>query len=94
MARIKARERKGEEKARIVLSFLRGEAKASELCRRYKVSEATLGKWRERFIAGGEVALSKRSGGRSELEEENEQLKSALAEAVLRLEIQKKLQRR
>jgi transposase-like protein len=93
MGRIKSRERKAEEKASMVLSLLRGEAKASELCRRYKVSEASLGKWRERFIAGGENALSKRGGGKSELEEENEQLKSALAEAVLKLEIQKKLQR-
>jgi transposase-like protein len=94
MGRIKGREGKAEEKASMVLSLLKGEAKASELCRKYKVSEATLGNWRERFITGGESALRKRSSGKSELEEENEQLKSALAEAVLKLEIQKKLHRR
>jgi transposase-like protein len=88
MGRIKSRERQAEEKASMVMSLLKGDAKASELCRRYKVSEARLGKWRERFIAGGESALSKRGNAKSALEE-NEQLKSALAEAVLTLEIQK-----
>lgn len=43
MGRIKGREGKAEEKASMVLSLLKGEAKASELCRKYKVSEATLG---------------------------------------------------
>ena len=93
MAKIRPKERSAEEKTAIVLSLLRGDATAAELCRRHGVSEDTLGKWRERFLNAGEAALA---GGRTKdiptslLEHENQALKDALAESVLRHELFKK----
>jgi len=96
MAKIRPQTRSAEEKTAIVLSLLRGDATAAELCRRHSMSEGTLGKWRERFLSAGEAALA---GGRTKdnatslLEEENQALKDALAEAVLRHELFKKTRR-
>jgi len=79
-----------------VLSLLRGDATAAELCRRHGMSEGTLSKWRERFLGTGEAALV---GGRTKdnatslLEQENQALKDALAESVLRHELPKKTRR-
>jgi transposase-like protein len=41
-----------------VLSLLRREEPASVLARRYMVSEGTLYRWRDEFIAAGEAALA------------------------------------
>lgn len=60
------------------------------------MSESALGKWRERFLSAGEAALA---NGRSKddatrlLEQENQALKEALAESVLRHELLKKTRR-
>ena len=60
------------------------------------MSEGTLCKWRERFLNAGEAALA---GGRTKdnatslLEQENQALKDALAESVLRHELLKKTRR-
>ncbi len=93
MAKMRPQTRSAEEKTAIVLSLLRGDATAAELCRRHGMSEGTLGKWRERFLNAGEAALA---GGRTKdpptslLERENQALKDALAESVLRRELFKK----
>lgn len=41
-----------------VLALLRREEPAAKLARRYGVSEQTLYRWRDEFLAGGEAALS------------------------------------
>ena len=41
----------------IVLMMLRKEEPITVLARRYGVSETTLHRWREDFLAGGEAAL-------------------------------------
>lgn len=42
----------------VVLSLLRKEETASVLARRYGVSEGSLYRWRDEFLAGGEAALT------------------------------------
>jgi len=82
-----------EEKVAIVLSVLRGELSMSEASRRHGVSDKTLLAWRDRFLKGGEAAL-KGKGPDAQvkaLENENKQLKEALAEMALRVEVLKKL---
>ncbi len=41
-----------------VLSLLRKEEPATKLSRRYGISEQTLFRWRDQFLAAGEAALS------------------------------------
>jgi len=96
MARIKAKERSADEKAAIVMALLSGTS-ASELVRKHAISESALSKWRTRFIEGGRSALAVNrrtvSGADSALEAENQQLKEALANAVVQNELLKKAYR-
>lgn len=46
-----------EERAEIVLALLRREEPMSVLSKRYGVSETTLGRWRDEFIASGTQGL-------------------------------------
>ncbi len=84
-----------EEKVAIVLSILRGELSISEASRRHGVSYKTLLAWRDRFLKGGEAALKGKGPDArvKSLENENKQLKEALAEMALRVEVLKKLRR-
>ena len=45
-----------------VLSLLRREEPGAKIARRFGVSEPTLYRWRDEFLAGGEAALSKQHG--------------------------------
>jgi transposase-like protein len=45
------------ERREIVLSLLRREEAAGILARRHGISENTLYRWRDEFLAGGEAAL-------------------------------------
>ena len=45
-----------------VLALLRREEPAAKLARRYGVSEPTLSRWRDDFLAAGEAALSGGAG--------------------------------
>ncbi len=47
-------------KARIVLGVLRGEMSMAEAARRHRVSETSIGKWKDEFIRAGREALSPR----------------------------------
>lgn len=60
MGKLKPKERGVEEKMAIVLSLLKGESSAAELCRRYSTTENSLNKWRQRFLEGGKAALNGR----------------------------------
>lgn|SRR5262245_35687580 len=48
-----------EERVEVVLSLLRREEPAAALARRYQVSEATIYRWRDAFLAGGKASLAK-----------------------------------
>ena len=45
-----------------VLALLRREEPAAKLARRYGMSEPTLTRWRDEFLAGGEAALAGGAG--------------------------------
>ena len=47
----------------VVLMLLRREEPAAKLARRFGVSEQTLYRWRDEFLAGGEAALANGKGG-------------------------------
>jgi transposase-like protein len=49
---------RSEEKLRIVLPVLRGDASVAETARRERVSETSIAKWRDLFLAGGAQALA------------------------------------
>ena len=80
-----------DEKIRIVLEGLRGEIPISELCRKEGISAATYYKWSKDFLDAGKNGLTlqtKRNATSDEvkyLKTENEDLKKALAEAMLKL---------
>ena len=95
MSKMTTRSWSTEEKVAIILSILRGELSISEASRKHGVSYKTLLTWRDRFLKGGEAAL-KGKGPDAQvkaLEQENKQLKEALAEMALRVEVLKKLRR-
>jgi len=59
----------------VVLSLLRREEPAAKLARRFGVSEQTLYRWRDEFLAGGEVALANGQGGVDPRDREIRELK-------------------
>jgi transposase-like protein len=64
----------------VVLALLRREEPAAVLARRYGVSEGTLYRWRDEFLAGGEAAVSNGKKGADAREREIKELKKELAE--------------
>lgn len=83
-----------EKKTLIVVSILRGEVTMAEASRREGVSQTSIAKWRDRFFAGGQAALSAGSHGTSSRETrlvaEVEELTSALGEAHMELRLWRK----
>ena len=84
-----------EQKLPLVLSVLRGEGSVAEIARRHQVSDVTLAKWRDAFLAGGTAALAngsraRPSGREMELETELEDVKAALGEAHAELRVWRK----
>ena len=76
------RKRFSEEQIIGILREHQAGVKASDLCRRHAISEATLYNWRSRY-GGMQVSEAKRLRS---LEEENRKLKKLLAEAMLDME--------
>ena len=80
-----------EDKIRIVLEGMRGEITISELCRKEGLSAATYYKWSKDFLDAGKNGLTltiKRNATSDKvlrLKSENEDLKKALADAMLNL---------
>ena len=78
-------------KLKIVLSVLQGECTQAEAARRHGVSETSIGKWREQFVAGGRGGLehgasaAKPTGREARLVEEVDDLTRALGEAHVEL---------
>jgi transposase len=86
-----------EQKVRVVLSVLAGEMSMAEAARRHGVSQPTVSKWRDAFVAAGKAGLEEGVSGPSamsaterRLRAEAEQLKLALAEATVQLRIWQK----
>jgi transposase len=90
----RASKKSPEEKLRVVLSVLRGEATATEAARRAGISEQTVHNWKRIFLDSGRDGLAqghrRRSSRETELEAENEELKAALGEATVELRVWKK----
>ena len=59
----------------VVLMLLRREEAAAKLARRFGVSEQTLYRWRDEFLAGGEAALANSKGGADPRDREIRELK-------------------
>ena len=85
-----------EEKTRVVLSILAGELTCAEAARRLGVADVTVTKWKHQFLEAGAERLEEVPGGpagqkgspeQRRLQMENEQLKLALAEATVQLQI-------
>ena len=85
-----------EEKIRIVLDGLRGEDSIAELCRREGINQNVYYRWSKEFLEAGKQRLSgdiKREATSDEvtqLRKENNQLKHALADVVLKNTVLKK----
>ena len=84
-----------EDKIRIVLSVLAGEVTVAEAARRNKVSETSIGKWKQQFLEAGKAGLaaggsSKPSSREELLAAEVAELTSALGEAHVELRVWKK----
>ncbi len=78
-------------KLKIVLSVLSGESTQAEAARRHGISETSIGKWKEQFLAGGRSGLehgqdpAKPTGREARLVEEIDDLTRALGEAHVEL---------
>ena len=85
-----------EEKIRIVLEGLKGEASIAELCRREGINLNVYYKWSKEFLEAGKKRLqgdAVREATSSEVEDlkkENDQLKALVAEQALKIRIYKK----
>lgn len=69
-----------EERAAIVLALIRREEPLSVLSKRHGVSETTLGRWRDDFIASGTEGLAGGKGRRGSPPGSLDRLEAALAE--------------
>jgi transposase len=79
-------------KARVVLSVLRGEMTGAEAARRHGVSETSIGKWKEQFVAAGRAGLERAgparvSGEQARLTAQVDELTHALGEAHVELRL-------
>ncbi len=72
-----------EQRREAVLALLRREEPAVQLARRYGISEPTLYRWRDEFLAGGEAALAHGKNGSDSREHEIRELKAKLEERDL-----------
>jgi transposase len=85
-----------DEKIRIVLEGLRGEQSISEICRREGIAASIYYKWSKAFLEAGKNGLTRdtlRDASSDEvrnLRQENDQLKTSLAEAILEVQRYKK----
>lgn len=85
-----------EEKIRIVLEGLKGEASIAELCRREGINPNVYYKWSKDFLEAGKRRLNgdtsreATSGEVSEIRKENSQLKELVAEISLKNRLLKK----
>ena len=63
-----------------VLVLVRREEPAAQVARRFGVSEQTLYRWRDEFLAGGEAALASGKGGADSRDREMQELRAQVEE--------------
>ena len=68
------------ERRKVVLSLLRREEPATVLARRYGISENTLYRWRDEFMAGGEAAIANGKGKADNRDQRMAELKKELGQ--------------
>ena len=84
-----------EEKIRIVLEGMRGEASIAELCRREGLNQNVYYRWSKEFLEAGKQRLAgdiKREASSSEvtgLKKENDQFKRLVADIMLKNDVLK-----
>ena len=76
----KKSELKGSDRLEVVVLLLRREEPAAVLARRYGISEQTLYRWRDEFLAAGEAALAQAKSGADPRNRQVEELKRELAQ--------------
>lgn len=86
-----------KQRCEAVLALLRREEPAAPLARRYGISEPTLYRWRDEFLAGGEAALASGKNGHdpqvrriTELEQQIEKRDQVIGELTIANRILKK----
>ena len=90
------RQYSAEEKIRIVLEWLRGEASIAELCRKEGIAQSMYYGWSKEFLEAGKRRLAGDTAREATSDEvktlraESRQLKEALAEATLENRLLKK----
>jgi transposase-like protein len=92
MARIKAKTWSVEQKVSLVMRLISKEASAEELAKSYGIGQSTIYKWRDSFLQKGKEGLAQKQIANAQVQElkaENQHLKEALADAVVKLEMQK-----
>lgn len=86
-----------EDKIRIVLDGLRGEASIAELCRREGIAESLYYTWSKEFLEAGkrrlagDTARAATSGEVKDLRRQAQDLKEVVAEQALELRLLKKV---
>lgn len=68
------------QRRQVVLALIRKEEPATQLARRWSISEPTLYRWRDEFLAGGEAALANGKKGVDARAREIQELQSQLEE--------------
>jgi transposase-like protein len=68
------------QKREVVLKMIRREEPAAALARRYGVSEQSLYRWRDEFLAAGQAALANCQGGNDSQQRRLTELERELAE--------------
>ena len=90
------RQYSAEEKIRIVLEGLRGEASIAELCRKEGIAQSMYYGWSKEFLEAGkrrlagDTARAATSGEVKDLRREAQELKAVVAEQALELRLLKK----
>lgn len=85
-----------EQKIMIVMEAMRAELSVAELCRKYSIQQSQFYKWNKEFLEAGKKRLAgdttreATSDEVTEIRKENQRLKEALADLVLRYDIVKK----
>ena len=94
--RVTRRQYSAEEKIRIVLDGLRGEATIAELCRREGIAESLYYSWSKEFLEAGKRRLNgdteraANTGDVKNLRREAHELKEVVAEQALEIRLLKK----
>ncbi len=70
----------GAQRMEAVLRLLRREEPAAQVARRVGVSEPTLYRWRDEFLAGGQAALASGKGSGDPRDRQIEQLQQELSQ--------------